>query len=146
MIGDWNPTDVLPWIALWGAAVSTGLACIKLWETFWKDRLRLASTYNFIGEGGPESTISIANLTALPVLVSSWELVWEPKIFRWSAKLLDCTPDDVSGFTLDRYSVTTLEFDEQNRFPWGYRVSQHRTLCLYLRVFGRKRRVRLVIA
>ncbi|MEY9328214.1 hypothetical protein ABIA20_005248 [Sinorhizobium fredii] len=140
-----EPTNLLPWLTVWGAVLSTGLACIKIWETFWKDRIRLAKSYSFAGEGGPASTISIANLTALPVLVSSWELVWEPKVFRWRVKRLDCTPDDISGFTIDRYSVLTLEFDEQ-RFPWGYRVSRHRTLCLYLKVYGRKRRVRLVIS
>ncbi|PND19034.1 hypothetical protein CN934_24995 [Ensifer sp. MMN_5] len=145
MMAGWEPTSILSWLTLWGACVSTGLAGIKIWETFWKDRIRLDTTHLFVGEGGPPSEISVANLTSLPVMVSSWQLVWEPKVLRWWVKRLDCTPDENWGFTIDRYSVKTLEFDEERRFGWGYRVSRHRTLCLYLRTYGRKQPLRLVI-
>jgi hypothetical protein len=101
MTASLDPANLLPWLTVWGAVLSTGLACIKVWESFWKDRIRLATSYSFVGEGGPASTISVANLSALPVLVSSWELAWEPKAPRWWVKRVDCTPDDVSGFTID---------------------------------------------
>jgi hypothetical protein len=78
--------------AIWGAVVSTILGLVKLWETFWKDRIRLATTYSFTGEEGAPDTITVANLSGAPVQVSGWTLAWKPNFFsRWNTSTIEVT-------------------------------------------------------
>jgi hypothetical protein len=134
-------------LAMWGAIVSTGLAGIKIWETFYKDRLRLAKSYMLTGETGGEHEITVANLSSVPVQVSSWSVAYEPKLFRWKTKRIDVTPDwdKVSGFRIDGHSTHTLFFGGEDQFEWGWKIQQGRKLCLALYIFGRKRPKRLTI-
>ncbi|MFK4770135.1 hypothetical protein [Rhizobium sp. ZW T2_16] len=128
-------------LSVWGAAISTGLAWIKIWETFWKDRTRLDTTYTFTGERGGEHEIVIANLSSLPVQVSSWELAWDPRFLRFDRPKIDVTPawEDVIRFKIDGHSTYTLKFAEENKFPWGHNISRGRQLKLKLKIFGRRR-------
>lgn len=98
-------------LAAWGAAVSTGLAGIKIWETFWRDRLRLASTYSLTGEEGEPHLITIANLSSLPVQVSSAELYWVPNFFPLNR------PDPCSA-TPDYFYTTTFRIDGHSAYTF----------------------------
>ena len=125
--------------AVWGAALSTSLGFVKFWETFWKDRIRLDTSYSWSGQEGAIDEIVIANLSSVPLQVAYWSLAWKPKLFHFRTSTLDVSPDEVSGFKIDGKDTYTLYFEEQSKFDWGYRTSQHRALYLTLHLFGRKR-------
>jgi len=59
--------DLAPWVALWGAVVSTVLAAVRLWEFQNQKRITLDSTYVFRGHPDLDDEIVIANLSLLPV-------------------------------------------------------------------------------
>lgn len=134
-------------LSLWGALVATGLAGIKIWETFWKDRLRLDTSYMLTGETGGAHEITVANLSPKPVQVVSWTLAYEPKLFHWRVKRMDVSPDwqDIGKFKIDGHSSFTLSFGEENQFPWGWKARKGRKLCLDLKIYGRKKPKRLII-
>lgn len=129
--------------AIWGAAVSTSLGLVKLWETFWKDRLRLETTYSFIGLREEADEITVVNLSGLPVQVSHWTLAWKPNPFRWCTSEIDVTPErepqSISRFTIPSKGEYTLYFEEDSKLDWSYRTAQHRNLYLTLYIFGRRR-------
>jgi len=125
--------------AMWGAAVSTFLALIKIWETFWKDRIRLETSYSFSGQYGAVDEISIVNLSGIPVQVQDWSLVWKPNRFRWRTSEIDVTPESTGRFTIPAKNDYTLLFEEFNKFDWSPRAARNRKLYLILYVFGRKR-------
>jgi hypothetical protein len=135
--------------ALWGAVVSTVLAAVKFWETFWKDRIRLDSSHDFSSLAGAADTITIVNLSAVPVQVSHWTLAWKPTLlFRWNTPTLDVTPEDGTGmFTIPPKDSYTLEFPDEaspsgrSKFDWSYRSATHRQLLLTLHIFGRRPKV-----
>ncbi|MFK0339206.1 hypothetical protein ACIQT7_18210 [Agrobacterium deltaense] len=128
-------------IAVWGAIVSSGLAAIKLWEVFWKDRLRLATSYMLTGERGGEHEIVVANISPLPVQIASWKLAWEPKLFRFNKPEIDVSPDweDIGRFKIDAHSSYVLKFGGLNQFSWDYKTSAGRRLTLRLKIFGLRR-------
>jgi hypothetical protein len=127
--------------AIWGACVPTILAVVKLWEIFWKDRIRLATTYSFTGEEGASDTITVVNLSGAPVQVSGWMLAWKPNFFsRWNTSTIEVTHDEEGTmFTIPAKDCYTLEFQESDKFDWSYRNALHRQLYLTLRIFGRRK-------
>lgn len=114
--------------SVWGALLSTVLGGLKIWEMFWKDRVRLYSTYNLTGPGGPDSTVTTANLTPLPVMVRGWSLVWEPRALRFWAKSNDVTPYEARGFMVKGHTTFEMSFDEETRFAWDWKTAKHRDL------------------
>jgi len=140
--------DLAPWVALWGAVVSTVLAAVRLWEFQNQKRITLDSTYVFRGHPDLDDEIVIANLSLLPVLVSGWKLEWRPKWFGSRAQVIDVTPDfqdELSCFTVSGHSRHTLTFSNEDKISFGSRVSQGRKLILELSCFGRVHPVRLRI-
>ena len=87
-------------VTIYAAVLSTLLGGIKLWETFWKDRIRLATTNSFSGQKGAADEITIVNLSNVPVQVSHWELGWKPRLFKRGKPARDVTPDDTSMFKI----------------------------------------------
>jgi hypothetical protein len=126
--------------AVWGACVSTLLGLVKLWETFWKDRLRLSTTYYFGSRDGTANEITIVNLSGVPVQVSHWTLAWKPNRFRWRTPAIDVTRDEGTPmFTIAPKDNHTLCFEESDYFDWSYRTARNRALFLTLHIFGRRR-------
>jgi hypothetical protein len=83
-------------VSYWGAGLSTILAGIKVWETIWRDRLKLATSYSWTGELGTDDTITIVNLSSTPVHVAYWTLAWKPRFLSWKCQTDDVTPDELS--------------------------------------------------
>lgn len=126
--------------AVWGAVLSTMLGLVKLWEVFWKDRVRLKTTYSFSTQEGSTDEITIVNLSSVPVQVSRWELAWKPKSFHWCTSTIDVTPHEgTSIFTVGPKDNHTICFEEDSKFDWSYRSTGNRALCLTLHIFGRRR-------
>ncbi|MGP3725633.1 hypothetical protein [Cereibacter sphaeroides] len=125
--------------------VSLGVSCIlllvRLWEAFWKDRIKLETSYFLTGEKGEPNEIVIANLSPLPVQVSDWELAWEPRWFAFWLKQIDVSPDETWRFKINGRDVHEISYE----FLWNGRAASGRHLVLRLKLFGRRRRVRLVV-
>lgn len=91
-------------LALWGAVVSSGLAGIKIWETFWRDRIKIESTYSISYSPEWPHQITIANMSSIPVQVSSAELYWVPNFFPLKRRI-------PSIATPDYFYTTTFKID-----------------------------------
>ena len=139
----------MTFFAIWGAFLSTVLAGIRVVEFFTKDRVRLYTSYAFRGHDSHDDEIVIANLSPVPVIVSSWELVWRPKLLWSKREPEDITPDfqdELNHFKVEGMGVYTMKFSGQHKVRWGHEIRDGRKLFLELRCFGRKRLVRLRIA
>lgn len=130
-------------IPTWAAFVSTTLAAIKVWETFWRDRIRLATSYSLTGEVGGQHEIIVANLSPVPIQVSNWRLTWEPRWFAFWLEEVNVTPDDAWRFKIAGHNEYQLSFGGAEQFEWGWTVASGRQLVLRLHLFGRKRPLRL---
>jgi hypothetical protein len=132
--------DIKDGAIIWGAGLSTLLAAVKLWEAFWKDRLRLETTHSFDGRPEEPDEITIVNLSSVPVQVAYWSLVWAPRFMRWRTLPIDATPEEGAGrFTISPKDCHTLRFAGEDKFDWSYRSASHRQLLLTLHIFGRRR-------
>lgn len=132
------------WLAGWGATLSTLLGGVKVWETFWRDRIRLATSYRLNSYEGIPDEIVVTNLSSQTVQVSGWELAWTPRRCA-HVKAIEVTPDEGAGaFTLAPKSAHTLTFEEQDKLPWGGDVSNQRQLCLTLHFFDRRSKLLVV--
>jgi len=126
--------------AIWGAGISTLLGGVKLWETFWKDRLKLATTYSFSDQSDAAHEITVVNLSGVPVQICRWSLAWMPNSFRWFTSTIDVTPQEGAGiFTIPPKDSYALYFKEDSKFDWSYRTTRHRHLDLTLHIFGRSK-------
>jgi hypothetical protein len=132
-------------LAAWGALISTLLAGVKLWESFWKDRVKLDTSYSFIGLDDVPDEITVVNLTSIPVQVMSWALTWKPNLFHRKLGELDQTPDDVDGFTIPARGSHTLYFGDMDKLSWDHTISSNRTLKLMLFLYGRRRPIILKV-
>jgi hypothetical protein len=133
-------------LLLWGAGLSTILGLIKLWETFWRDRVKLSTTYSFTGAQGVADEITVVNRSDQPVQVSHWSLAWESKLLHRSKTLEDLTPYEGGGrFVIDSKAEHTLYFSEGDKFDWGWKAAEGREMYLRLFLFGRRRPIKLRI-
>lgn len=135
---------ILAICAVWGASVSTILGMIKLWETFWRDRIRLVTSYYFCGHEDIEDRISVANLSPKPIQISYWKLCWEPRF--WSRiGSIDMSPydDDDREFSIAAHGKHTLHFSQETKLDWSLKTRTGRQLFLYLHMFGRKKPYKL---
>ncbi|MBC8050756.1 MAG: hypothetical protein H7X92_11520 [Chitinophagales bacterium] len=108
--------------AIWGAALSTILAASHLLK-------RHASSCILLPYRDPEAghTITLANLAHEPLLVSYWTFEWEPNLFNWRAKRINATPHRGGcEFTVKSKDRLTLEFSEEDKFPWTRKAAEGR--------------------
>lgn len=134
-------------LSIWGGILSTILAIIKIWEVRYKDRPRFATAYAFTDMPGEPNTITIANLSSLPVQVSHWALAWHPRRFQWNpGKVMDVTPEDRGWqFSIKGHDSHTIEFSDDEKFEWGHRAASGRDLILTLSIFGQRRPIKLKV-
>lgn len=130
-------------LATWGATLSTVLGGIKIWEVFFKDRVRLDTSFLFTDEPGGAHEIDIANLSPIPVQISAWTLAYEPRLFRWNLETVELTHAYNRGFRIDGHSSKKLSFSGIDKFAWGSDAPSNTNLCLTLHIFGRTRPKRL---
>lgn len=144
-----EPQNYAVYLAGWGAALSTVLFAIKLWESFWKDRIKIESTYLIAYGGDNPHRITTANMSSVPIQVSNAELYWVPNFFplnRPTPRI--ATPDSfytASAFRIDGHSPHVFMFEGEERFDVSSSTTSGRKLYLYLHIFGRKRPKKLMI-
>lgn len=135
-------------LALWGAGVSTGLAGIKIWETFWRDRIKIESTYSISFDGEWPHRITVANMSSVPVQVSAAELYWVPNFFPLKRRHPSiATPDSfyTTTFRIDGHSSHAFVFEGKDKFDVSSETTEGRKLYIYLHIFGRSRPKRLLV-
>jgi hypothetical protein len=137
--------QIKSWMPIWGAGLSSVLGAIKLWEVCWRDRVRLSITYSFSGSDQEDDEVTIVNLSNQTIQVSHWSLAWRPKLWKQGV-VTDLTPCERGGrFRIDPKSEHTLVFSGEDKFAWGAKASNGRSMCLTLWLFGRKRPMKLVV-
>lgn len=133
--------SIMPYLAVWGAVMSTILAVIKFWET-WRDRFKIDTSYYFTSE---ENKIFIRNITTRPIIIAHWELLYCSG--RWLHRKVEriaCHDHDAGDIRIDPYGTRRLRFAEMDYFSWGYNDLKGRKLYIRLHIVGRKPLLRLV--
>ena len=112
-----------------------------------KNKINVGTSYDWNSNPDYEDHIYIVNLSSIPLCVSGWSLVWEPKMFGPRKKRLDVTPDmeTVDAFIISPHDIKTLYFSEGDKFDWSHNTSDGRNLILTLHIFGRRRPLRITI-
>jgi hypothetical protein len=131
-------------LGAWGAALSTLLASIKLWE-IWRDRHRIEIGYIFTTSESIGNSISIRNLSGRAFILSDWELLYGIgcRPFRRFNELR--SPDfDASDIRIEAYSTYTLSFCDEHYFDSSPKALKDRKIYIRMQVAGRKPMLRLV--
>ncbi len=137
-------SDQMTFLAWWGACLSTFLAVVKLWE-IWRDRFRLDISYNFTSLPEIGNDIFVRNLTASPIILSSWELLWFSGRWPFWKQVDSLTPPWDAGDTrIEAHSSLTLTFTGQNHFDCGVKALEGRRIYLRLYIAGRRAVLRKV--
>jgi hypothetical protein len=132
------------WFLVWSVGLSTILGLIKLWETLWRDRIKLSTTYSFTSANKVDDEITIVNLSDRTVQVAHWSLAWQNAFSATS--ITDLTPDNGGyRFTIDPKSEHTIKFSDADKFDWGSRAAKGRKMFLTLFLFGRRRPMKLLV-
>lgn len=123
-------------IAIWGAALSTGLFVIKIRE-YWKGRFKLHLSLGINNVAQNTNVITITNDFKNSITVESLELFWSKKVRGESKNRYIRTQfEQDCFFSIPAYSSKQLKFDEENYF--GIR-SDIGNLYIRINIVGRKR-------
>ena len=126
-------------LALWGAALSTVLAAIKIWE-IWKTRVRVEIGYNFTGNDDMGNEVIIRNLSSTPLIITYWELIWRQRtLFGWKQSHAIGPEESVEDTKLAAHSSFKLIFQGKDHFDWGSSALNGRKIFIRLCVAGRSR-------
>ncbi|GGC61670.1 hypothetical protein [Chelatococcus reniformis] len=130
--------ELTPWLASLGFLLSAGLAMLKVWETFIRDRLRLVADASLtILEDEPDE-ITVMNLSPFPIYVSHYTVAWRSPWPFLSEPAIEQTP--FAGpieFKIDGQGKIRLEFREGDKLRWGQFIGS-RKLYLTLHIYGRR--------
>lgn len=128
-------------LAVWGAALSTLLAALKIWE-LWRARRRIEFSYNFVSLAEEGSEVIIRNLSGTPIIICYWELVWLKKkrlgLKKQETKRI--SPDsDFSDLQIAPHSSRKLTFADENHFDWRERSLAGAAIYLRIQIAGERR-------
>ncbi len=131
-------TQLSSYLAWWGAAISTILALIKIWE-FWQDRFRVDVGYNFTGDPELGNEIYIRNLSAQPIILKYWKLFYVSGIwpFRKFSEFESPGPY-ARDIQIAPHSSKELTFREASYFDWGAKFLTGRKIYMRLYIVGRR--------
>jgi hypothetical protein len=123
---------------MWGAALSTGLAAIKIFEV-WRERPRLTTSWSFSSSPAyGENEIIIENPTKTPVMISYWELLWLERRRLKHKVMYGRFPDaGYCNITIGAHSRHILGFTESEYFDAARTVEKFGDIYLRLYVVGR---------
>lgn len=132
-----EPTGI-NYIAWWGAALSTLLALVKLWE-LWNARFRIEVGYNFTSEPDIGNEVFIRNLSSKPIILSYWELLYGSGFLPFrKLEEFESPGPDASDIRIEAHSSEIFTFAEASHFAWGYKALQGRKIYMRLHVAGRR--------
>lgn len=126
-------------VAVWGAALSTLLAVIKICEIL-KARIRVEVDYNFTSNENIGNEVIIRNLGATPIIATYWEIVWRKrKLFRWEQSFVIDPEQNTEDMKIGAHSSVTLSFREEQHFSTSPAVLAGRKIYLRMYLAGRTR-------
>ena len=126
-------------LAVWGAVLSTLLAGIKLWE-IWRARERIEIGYSFTSDENIGNDVMVRNLSATPLLITYWELVWRKRQFvGWKESYIVGPEEDNQDLKVNAHSSIRLHFTEQKHFSTSYAELSGRQIFIRLYIAGRSR-------
>lgn len=110
-----EPTGI-NYIAWWGAALSTLLALVKLWE-LWNARFRIEVGYNFTSEPDIGNEVFIRNLSSKPIILSYWELLYGSGFLPFrKLEEFESPGPDASDIRIEAHSSEIFTFAEASHF------------------------------
>lgn len=122
-------------IALWGAVVSTVLAIREIA----KSRTKIEIGHAFADSPEIGNEIIIRNISASPIIITHWELLWIKRKFLLCKKIRREGPDEFnSDISLGEQERTSLMFVDQYHFDWGWKSLNGGKIYLKLRIAGKK--------
>ena len=126
-------------LAIWGAALSTVLAGIKLWEINRYSR-RIHVAYLLTGDPIKEDKIIIYNLSKRVIRIEHWELLWVTRKPFLNKKIvpIDIFENGDYSLNLPANSIQPLNFNGQYHFNWRPEIEKNVKLFIKLRIAGRK--------
>lgn len=103
-------------LAVWGSALSTILAGVKVWEV-WNNRLKIDVSAKWTESEDIGHSITIRNLSSFPVMLVGWELFYrQQKFLIPQDELIEKNDFDWSDVTINPVSVFSLDFNGQDYF------------------------------
>ena len=131
----------LTWQAIllwWSAVLSTVLAAGRLWE-FWRDRFQVEVSYSFADLPEVGNEVLIRNLSATPILLTYWELLWLSGVWPLRSVSNCLTPEyDIGDVRINAHSTKILHFVEADYFDWGAKSLDGRSIYIRLYIAGRR--------
>jgi hypothetical protein len=132
-------------IAMWGAGLSTFLACIKLWE-LWSARRRTEVSYGFNGLPEIGNDIIIRNLSDKPMILTYWELLFcKRKNLRWVTYKNENPAEDTHDICIPPHSSKVINFSGADYFNWGHKALGGKRLYLNLHIAGKRNPVKHLV-
>jgi hypothetical protein len=121
-----------------GVIAVFGLArAVIFWRPFGK-HLKLETIYD-LRSPDQGNTITVINNSAVPVLVSHWELVWRKGLLWREKRTLEEESDFDGGvLKIDAHDHMTLSFVDSHYFQWGQAQAVKGKLYLKLWIAGRR--------
>lgn len=124
-------------LAIWGAILSTLLACLRIWE-FWQGRFRIEVSTLFTGCKESGHRVSVRNLSGKQLILEHWAIMRVSG--RWprrTANTLVSAEFDANDIVIASQSTFPLSFVEESYFPWGGSLGGDR-LAIRLHFAGRR--------
>ncbi|AUZ81545.1 MULTISPECIES: hypothetical protein [Aeromonas] len=126
-------------LAVWGALISTGLACLKIWEVR-QNHFRVETSYNLTSSITEGNEIYIRNLNNRPITIEHWVLEWHQGIWPFKkADTISMSQDLSAGRKIEAYDSMTLHFTDESYFSTGKPLSEGKRLFIKLHFVGKKR-------
>lgn len=124
-------------VSWWGAIVSTGLAVIKVMET-WRDRTRIDLGWSFTTSANVGHEIRIRNLSPRPVVLTHWEIYYASRYCRiLGRKPIETREFDAPDSTLPPFTTHTLTFIDENYFHINYKKMKSKAIYINIHFAGR---------
>jgi hypothetical protein len=125
------------YIAWWGAALSTLLAIIKVWEV-WRDRFRINIGHNFTSDPYEGNEIFVRNLAGHPIIISYWELLHGTGIWPFrKLSSFESPGPDATDIKIEAHSSKSFVFSEGEHFGWSKKYLNGRKIYIRLYIAGR---------
>ncbi|MCZ8158379.1 MAG: hypothetical protein O9256_00550 [Rhizobiaceae bacterium] len=131
-------------LAVWGAGLSTLLACVKLHE-LWRDRFRLEIDYDFSSDREFGSKITIRNISSRPVTITYKELLIG-RSFPFFRGLMEVpgTNEEPYDISIPAHSSETISYQGESHFSISGDQLAGKSLFLKVWIAGRKPMLLLV--
>lgn len=124
--------------AWWGAALSTLLAIVKIWE-LWRERFRIHAVLISTTNRDIGNEIRIRNLSPQHLIITDWELFYGARF--WSSlkkKSIHGREYDADDYILAPYSTYKCTFSDELFFRTDVKHLKGRAIYLKLHFAGRR--------